>query len=124
MAEQSGRSVAALRARSDDLARRHHAIVEADRRLAEAVSVAHTTAGNALAALDRIESEIEAVVAANAAPETRTSYQARELQRFLIDKQREILAVLLHARDLAAAKTTVIQEIANVYQTPGDPSRG
>jgi hypothetical protein len=124
MAEQSGRSVAALQARLTELANRHGAIAEADRRLAEAVSTAHGAAVRALAALDRIETEIESVVAARDALALDVPSGARELQRFLIDKQREIITVVQHARECAASKAVSLQEISSTYSTTDGPSTG
>lgn len=117
MAEQSGQSIAALQSRLSALAHRHGAIGEADRRFADAVSSAHAITVQALAALDRIETEIEATVAEQQQRSIDTPAGARDLQRYLLDKQREIQAVVTAAHDQAARKTAVIQEILDTYRS-------
>ena len=44
----------------------------------------------------------------------------REFQKFLVAKQREILAVVSAARDLDAAKAAVLQELRQHYRTAPD----
>ena len=124
MAEQSGGTAAALQARLTELANRHGMIAEADRRLAEVVSTAHGAAGEALAVLNRIEAEIESAVAARDTLASDVPAGARELQRFLIDKQREIIAVILDAQERAASDIGVLQQLSTAYHTSDGSSNG
>jgi Domain of unknown function (DUF4226) len=116
MVEQAGQSAAALQARAAALADRHAEIASADRALAEAVAAAHSVATEALAALGRIEAEIESAVAAHV-PEDGPA-AARQLQRLLIDKQREIASVVADAQTRASAKAAAVQELTDSYRTP------
>jgi hypothetical protein len=113
MVEQSGQWAAALEGRQAELADRYAEVASADRSLADAVAVAHSTALAALAALARIESEIESAVAAHVPEDGPVA--ARQLQRFLIDKQREIASVVADTRDRASAKAAAMQRLMDVY---------
>jgi Domain of unknown function (DUF4226) len=118
MVEQSGQSVDALRARLDALSQRHTLVAEADRRLADTVTSAHAVTVGALAQLDRIEAEIESAVSTARTCAVDTSAGARELQRLLIAKQREILVVVSEADEQSAMKTAVVQELLDTYRPP------
>lgn len=120
MAEQSGQSIDALQSRSTALGGRHTDVAEADVLLADAVSSAHRIAVGALAALDRIEQDIESAVAEPAAFAIDTPAGARQLQRFLLAKHREIIAVVTEARAQVEAKTVAVQELQGSYR----PGRG
>ncbi|HEX5144033.1 MAG TPA: DUF4226 domain-containing protein [Mycobacterium sp.] len=122
MVEQSGQSIAALQRGGQALADRHAELVDADRLLADAVTTAHTTTVEALAALDRIEGEIETAVAGHLTEDGPAA--AHELQRFLIAKQREIIAVVTEARDRAQAKATAVRELADAYRSANPPASG
>jgi len=115
MVEPSGQSAAALDARRSALAQRHAEVAEADRMLAEAANAAHTITVESLAALDRIEAEIASAVAAHSVDAGPA--EARELQRLLIAKQREILDMVTRARDQAHEKAAAVQELTEVYHT-------
>jgi Domain of unknown function (DUF4226) len=114
MVEQSGRSAAALQALGSALADRHAEVASADRALADAVAAAHSAAREALAALGRIEAEIESAVAAHVPEDGPVA--ARQLQRFLIGKQREIATVIADAQEQASTKTVALQQLMDVYR--------
>lgn len=120
MAEQS---VDALQTRLDALSGRYAEIAEADARLADAMATAHAVTVAALATLDRIEQEIEAAVAEPGDFALDTPPGARYLQRFLLAKHREIIAVVNDARAQADAKTTAVQQLMSSYQESNPASR-
>lgn len=115
MAEQSGQSIDAMQSRSAALSGRRVDIAEADNLLAAAVSSAHAISVGALAALDRIEADIETAVADPSTFALDTTAGARALQRFLLAKHREIIAVVTDAQAEAAAKTAAVQELQSSY---------
>jgi HPt (histidine-containing phosphotransfer) domain-containing protein len=118
MAEQIGHAVAALQARQAALARQHSAAAEADRVLAEALAVAYAETVEGASRLDEIAAEIEDAVRNQAALAVDTPMGAREFQRFLIDKQREIIAVVSHAHTLDEAKKTALESLRSQYAAP------
>jgi len=119
MAEQSGQSADASQKRLTALIDRHRTAAEADLLLADAIRTAHAATVAALKRLDDIEAEIEGAVAAQNGLAVDTGVGARELQRFLVAKQREIISVVADASDQAAAKTVVVQRLLDAYRSPG-----
>lgn len=117
MSDQAGSSVAAIQARQAVLARQHGALAEADRVLTEALAAAHTAMCESVRRLDAIAAEVEAAAADHADLAVDTSLGAREFQRFLIAKQREIAAVITEARELDRANSAVLQRLRSQYQT-------
>jgi hypothetical protein len=115
MAEQAGRAIGAIAEGQAALARQHGAAAEADRALAEALAKAHTATVEGAARLDAIAAEIDRAVANQAALGLDTAMGAREFQRFLIAKQREILTVIAGARELAAAQKAILEKLAADY---------
>ncbi|OBA81879.1 hypothetical protein A9W99_13050 [Mycobacterium sp. 1164966.3] len=113
MAEQTEPSIAAIQAKQAGLASRHNAIADADRVLTEALGSAHAEMRESMHRLDAIAAEIERVVSDQSAVDTPLG--ARELQRFLLVKEREIAAVVTHACELAQAKSAVLQELREQY---------
>jgi phage-related tail protein len=114
----------ALQAGLSGLAQRQTALAEADRRLTDTVASAHTVAIRALNRLDRIEAEIESAVSTHRTVASDAPAGARELQRFLIAKQREIIAVVTEATEQAATKTAVLQELIDAYRQRGGGPAG
>lgn len=112
MAEQTGPSVAAIRARQAALAGRHSATADADRVLAEALAGAHAEIRESIRRLDGIAAEIDRAVSGQAEP---APLGGREFQRFLVAKQREIAAVVAHAHELAQAKRAVLEGLREKY---------
>jgi hypothetical protein len=114
MSEQADYSVAAIAARRDALAARHRSATEADRVLTEALAGAHEALRESVRRLDAIATDIErAGRLVIDAP-----LGARELQRFLLAKQREITAVLTDAREVSRAKAAVLQGLQQQYGQP------
>jgi Domain of unknown function (DUF4226) len=117
MAEQVGQSIGAIGERQAALARQHAAAADADRALAEALASAHAATVEGVRRLDAIGAEIDRAVANQTAIGLDTSMGAREFQRFLIAKQREILAVVADARELDAAKKALLEKLTAHYTT-------
>lgn len=117
MAEQAGRSIDAIGEGQAALSKQHGAAADADRALGEALAGAHAATVEGARRLDAIAAEIERAVANQAAIGLDTAIGAREFQRFLVAKQREILAVVAGARELAAAKKAVLEKLAAHYTT-------
>jgi len=118
MSDQAGSSVAAIQARQEILARQHGALAEADRVLTEALADAHAAMRESVRRLDAIAAEIDRAAAGHAELALDTSLGAREFQRFLLAKQREIAAVVTEARKLGQAKSAVLQSLRSQYATP------
>ncbi len=112
MAEQTGPSVAAIQARQAALTGRHSTVADADRVLAEALASAHAEILESIRRLDEITAEIDRAASnqTDAAP-----LGAREFQRFLVAKQREIAAVVAHAHELAQSKRAVLEGLRTHY---------
>lgn len=117
MAEQAGRSIGAIGEGQAALARQHAAAAEADHALAEALASAHAATVESVRRLDAIAAEIERAVANQTAIGLDTSMGAREFQRFLIAKQREIQAVVAEAHELDAAKKALLEKLSVHYTT-------
>ena len=113
MSEQS--SLAAIQARQAAMVTSHGAVVDADRVLAEAIADAHAVLRESVNRLDAIAAEIDRVVSGQADPAVDTPMGAREFQKFLVAKQREITAVVAHAHELDRAKSAVLQGLRAQY---------
>lgn len=114
MSEPADSSIAAIVARQAALAVRHHRATDADRVLTETLAGAHEALRESVRRLDAMADEIERarrlVVDA--------PLGAREFQRFLLAKQREITAVLTDARATSRAKGAVLQRLREQYSQP------
>ncbi|MBV8181845.1 MAG: DUF4226 domain-containing protein [Mycobacterium sp.] len=115
MAEHAGRSIGAIGESQAALARQHTAAAEADRALAEALASAHAATVEGVRHLDAIAAEIDHAVANQTAIGLDTAMGAREFQKFLIGKQREILAVVSDAHELDVAKKAVLEKLTAHY---------
>jgi Domain of unknown function (DUF4226) len=115
MSEQAGTSVGAIQARQAALAKHHDAVAEADRVLAEALAGAHAAMRESVRRLDAIADEIERAVPGQADLAIDTPLGAREFQRFLLAKQREIAAVVTDAHELDRAKRAVLDGLRDQY---------
>ena len=120
MSEQAGPSLAAIRERQAAMARLHGTVADADRVLAEALASAHAVLRDSVSRLDAIAAEIDRVVSGQADPAIDTPMGAREFQKFLVAKQREIAAVVAHAHELDRAKSAVLQSLRAQYTPPAD----
>ena len=108
--DPAGASVAAIQQRQAALARKHSALAEADRTLADALAAAHQAMRDGVRRLDAIAAEIERAV-----PAVDTPIGAREFERFLVAKQREIARVVTAARDASRANSAVLQRLLEQY---------
>ena len=86
--------------------------------LAEALASAHAVMRESVSRLDAIAAEIDRVVSGQADPAVDTPMGAREFQKFLVAKQREIAAVVAHAHELDRAKSAVLQSLRAHYAPP------
>jgi hypothetical protein len=120
MSEQSGSALAAIRERQAVLANHHSTVAEADRMLAEVIADAHAATRESLSRLDSIAAEIDHAATDQADPAVGTPMGAREFQRFLVAKQREIAAVVAHVVELDQAKSAVLKSLrAHYVSSPG-----
>ncbi|HEY1841044.1 MAG TPA: DUF4226 domain-containing protein [Mycobacterium sp.] len=115
MAEQAGRSIEAIGERQAALSTRHAAAADADRALVEALAEAHAAVVEGVRRLDAIAAEIDSAVANQAALGLDTALGAREFQKYLIAKQREISAVVSDARELDGAKKAILKTLHEHY---------
>ncbi|BBZ72701.1 DUF4226 domain-containing protein [Mycobacterium paraseoulense] len=115
MTEQAGPSVAAMQARQSALAGRHGTAADADRVLAEVLTSAHAAMREGARRLDAIAEQIDHATSHQAGLAVDTPMGAREFQRFLLAKQREIAAVVEHARELSQAKKVVLDGLRDQY---------
>ncbi len=115
MSEQTGPSLAAIAARQSAMATQHRSVAEADRVLMEVLASAHAAMRESIARLDAIADEIERGVPHRASLAVDSPMGAREFQKFLVAKQREIAAVVADAHDLDRAKTAVLESLRDQY---------
>lgn len=108
-------SVGAIQSRQSALASQHGAAADADRVLAEVLAAAHAATREGLRRLDAIAEEIDRAVTGRAALAVDTPIGAREFHRFLVDKQREITAVVADAHELSRAKRAVLDGLRAQY---------
>lgn len=118
MAEQAGLSIGGIREKQAALSRQLEAAADADRTLVDVLSSAHAATLDGLRRLDAIAVEIDRAVENQAAIGLDTTMGAREFQKFLVAKQREIFAVVSAARELDAAKAAVLQKLRQHYSAP------
>ena len=115
MTEQGGPSVAAIQARQSALADQHGTVADADRVLAEVLASAHAAMRKGARRLDAIADQIDHATLHQASLAIDTPMGAREFQRFLLAKQREITAVVEDARELSRAKSAVLEGLRDRY---------
>ncbi|MCV7089976.1 DUF4226 domain-containing protein [Mycobacterium interjectum] len=118
--ERSGPSLGAIQARQSALAGRHSAASDADRVLAEVLASAHAATRESVRRLDAIAEEIDRAALQRGDLAAGTPLGARELRRFLLDKQREIARVVADARELGRAKRAVLEGLRAQYTVPAD----
>jgi hypothetical protein len=119
MSEQAGPSLDAIQARQSALANQHGSVAEADRVLAEVVASAHAAIRESIRRLDAIADEIDRAAPGQANLAVDTPMGAREFQKFLIAKQREIATVVADAHELDRAKAAVLESLRAQYAAPG-----
>jgi len=115
MPDHAGPSVAALRARQAALASQRDSVADADRVLAEVLASAHAAICESVRRLDAIADEIDRAASGRAELAVDTAMGAREFQKFLLAKQREIAAVVAEAHELGRAKTVVLERLRAQY---------
>jgi hypothetical protein len=115
MAQQARRSIDAIGEKQAALSRQHNAAADADHALAEALASAHAATIEGITRLDAIAAEIDRAVQNQTALGLDTALGAREFQKFLVGKQREILAVVSGARELDGAKKAVLETLREHY---------
>ncbi|MBY0441594.1 MAG: DUF4226 domain-containing protein [Mycobacteriaceae bacterium] len=118
MAEQAGAIPAGFQARRAALSKQHATALDADRILARALADAHTMRVDSLSRLDGISAEIDRAVTDQAAFALDTVWGAREFQRFLVAKQREIFAVVSSAHEFDCTKKLALQGLRSCYVAP------
>ncbi len=118
MPEQAGPSLGAIQARQSALVGRHGTASDADRVLAEVLAGAHAATRESVRRLDAIAEEIDRAALQRGNLATDTPMGARELHRFLVDKQREIARVVSDARELGRAKRAVLEGLRAQYALP------
>jgi Domain of unknown function (DUF4226) len=116
--EQAGPSLGAIKERQSALAGRHGTASDADRVLAEVLASAHAATRDSVRRLDAIAAEIDRAALERADLAADTPMGARELHRFLVDKQREIARVVAEARELGRAKRAVLEGLRAQYTVP------
>ncbi|MCV7333310.1 DUF4226 domain-containing protein [Mycobacterium cookii] len=120
MTGQGGLSIDAIGDRQTALSARHAAAADADRILTGALASAHAATVEGVRRLDAIAAEIDGAVSNQAALGIDTAVGAREFQKFLVAKQREILAVVAQAHELDAAKKAVLDGLGEHYGVAAD----
>ena len=111
----AGESGEALQSAGSALFARDAELAESDRVLADVVDSAYRAAIESISRIEAIRAEIETAVSDRFVDH---SAAGRELSRFLIGRQREIAAVVADAQALAHAKTVVLQQLMQSYQSP------
>lgn len=117
---EPGPSVAAVQAQQSTLASQHDNAAEADRVLADVLASAHANARESVRRLDAIADQLDHAVGHGSALAIDTPLGAREFQRFLLDKQREISAVIADARELGQTKRAVLETLRARYAGEGE----
>jgi hypothetical protein len=120
MVVQGGLSVTAIADQQTSLSTQHSAAAEADRALADALASAHAATVEGIRRLDAIAAEIDCAVTNQAAFGLDTAVGAREFQRFLVAKQREISVVVSEAQELNSVKKAVLDRLGEHYGAAAD----
>lgn len=117
-AGQQGTAVQAMKKAEAALSQQQSATAEFDRQVIEALLHAHKTTTEGRAQLDDLENQIE-----NAARtwDLSTTAGAREFQRFLIGKLRQIVAVVQDTNDDATSKQALAAAWAALYAAQTTP---
>jgi hypothetical protein len=110
-------SIGPIQSRQSALASQHGAAADADRVLAEVLASAHAATRESLRRLDAIADEIDRAATGRAGLAVDTPVGAREFQKFLVAKQREIAAVVADAQQLSHAKRVVLEGLRTQYES-------
>jgi UDP-N-acetyl-D-mannosaminuronic acid transferase (WecB/TagA/CpsF family) len=119
MAEQAGLSIGtfvdAIHAKQAALSRQHAAAAEADHVFREALASAYAATVDGVGRLDAIAAEIDRAVESRVSMGIDTPMGAREFQKFLTAKRREIFAVVSDAHELDNAKRVALENLLQHY---------
>jgi len=111
--ESEGAAAEAIRTAETALAQQNSLVAQVDLQVVTAVLNAHTNHAGGVAALQRLQDEIEGAVVTRTDLDTPAG--AREFQRYLLDKLRDIRA-LVDAADLdATSQATLAAALASLY---------
>jgi hypothetical protein len=115
VSEQPERSVEAVEARRSALANQQGTAAEADRVLTDVLASAHASARESVRRLDAIAEQIERAAQNQTDLAVDTPQGAREFQKFLAAKQREIATVVADAHELDHANKAVLESLRAQY---------
>lgn len=113
MSPLSDPSEGAFASAGSALAERGQRISEADREFNGLLREAHAVSATAIARLDQIAAQIESGVQTHGAD---SPVEAREFSRLLLEKHREIIAVVEQARADVDVKTVALQTMIDRYR--------
>lgn len=124
---QRGAAAESMKRAEAALALQNSGAAEFDRLMLEAIVTAHKTTEDGRRRLDELESDLEAAVTAR---NLETPMGARDFQRYLIGRLKDILAVVAEANDSDASRKALLAALAALYvpdadvpDTAGDSSR-
>ena len=113
LSHSDGAAADAIRAAESALAHQTSLTAQVDLQVVTAVLNAHTDHGGAVAVLDRLQDEIEAAVLIRTDLDTPAG--AREFQRYLLEKLRDIRTVIDTAGLDATSQATLAAALASLY---------
>ena len=105
----------AARERQSALSSQHGTAADADRVLAQVLASAHAAARESVRRLDAIAEQIDHATQHQFDLALDTPLGAREFQRFLAAKQREIVVVVADARELDRSNKAVLESLQAQY---------
>jgi hypothetical protein len=108
MAERAGEWTRGLAEAATALAVRDGGLADADRLLIDVVAGVYRIATESIRRIEAVQAEVEAI-GESSAP------HPRECARHLLDRNREIIAVLSSARSAASTKTVELQQLSQHY---------
>jgi hypothetical protein len=111
--QSEGAAAEAIRTAETALAQQNSQTAQLDLQVVTAVLNAHTNHAEGVAALDRLQSEIEAAVVTRTDLDTPAG--ARSFQRYLIDKLRDIRSVVETADMDSTSKASLAAALASLY---------
>jgi len=118
--QSEGAAAEAIRTAETALAQQHSQAALLDLQVVAAVLNAHTSHAESVAALERLQSEIEAAVTSRTDLDTPAG--ARGFQRYLIDKLRDIRTVVETADLDATSKAAMAAALASLYASSSTAS--
>jgi hypothetical protein len=116
---QSGSAADTIRAAETELAQQHSLAAQLDLQVITAILNAHSTNADGLGRLKVLQDEIERAVAGRT--DLDTSAGARDFQRYLVSKMRDIRTAIETAELDATSKATLSAAVASMYAA-GSPT--